>query len=402
MKILFVHDGPFYYMDNNYYTVGTLDYKNWERYLKVFDSITVGSRVIYPNEELAPKKVKLSSRDCVDFFQLPNVSNIKGKLFSQSNLNYILTEKIQEVDGLIIRLPSELGKKAAMLAQKLDKPYLIEVVGDAHDAYWYHGSISGKVYAKINSFSVKGIMKKSLFSIYVTKEYLQGRYPSSRKGLQINCSNVHINVPSKEILNIRDKNINNLKEKVEVNLGLIGSLNSKYKGIDTAIETVKYINNIEKNRSFNLHILGYGSMDYWTKFAKENNVENRVTFHPPLSDQKDVLKWLDKIDMYIHPSKTEGLPRALIEAMSRGCPSVASNVGGIPELLKREYLHNPSDYRAMGDIIVDMFNTPKKMLVASRENYIKSLEYDYSVLEEKRTNFLREYKKYIIENKAGN
>jgi len=50
----------------------------------------------------------------------------------------------------------------------------------------------------------------------------------------------------------------------------------------------------------------------------------------------DIMGFYDELDLYVQPSRSEGLPRALMEAMSRGCPAVGSSTGGIPELLDQE------------------------------------------------------------------
>ena len=46
-------------------------------------------------------------------------------------------------------------------------------------------------------------------------------------------------------------------------------------------------------------------------------------------------------------SRTEGLPRALIEAMAAGLPCIGTRVGGIPELLDDEALVAPGDAEAL-------------------------------------------------------
>ena len=51
---------------------------------------------------------------------------------------------------------------------------------------------------------------------------------------------------------------------------------------------------------------------------------------------EQIYNYLDKIDIYVHPSLQEGLPRAVIEAMSRACPCLGANTAGIPELLDSE------------------------------------------------------------------
>jgi glycosyltransferase involved in cell wall biosynthesis len=59
-------------------------------------------------------------------------------------------------------------------------------------------------------------------------------------------------------------------------------------------------------------------------------------------------------DCFVLPSKVEGMPNALMEAMSIGLPCIASDVGGIPELI-RDGVHGllvqPGDYQALADRI---------------------------------------------------
>ena len=68
-------------------------------------------------------------------------------------------------------------------------------------------------------------------------------------------------------------------------------------------------------------------------------------------DRHDVRRALDAADLFVLPSLTEGLPRALLEAMARGLPAVASDVGGIPELLASEYLVPPGQPQPLAETI---------------------------------------------------
>ena len=86
----------------------------------------------------------------------------------------------------------------------------------------------------------------------------------------------------------------------------------------------------------------------------------------------------------------EGLPRSIIEAMSRACPCVASSVGGIPELLSQSFLHTPRDYRKLARDILGLIKDTNKQIEQSMRNYEKSLEYNPLLLKEKRFNFYRE------------
>ena len=82
-----------------------------------------------------------------------------------------------------------------------------------------------------------------------------------------------------------------------------------------------------------------------------HGLADRVIFDGTLPAGEPVRQWLDGIDIYLQPSLREGLPRALIEAMSRACPAVASNVAGIPELLPQEFMHTPGDVARLAELV---------------------------------------------------
>lgn len=52
--------------------------------------------------------------------------------------------------------------------------------------------------------------------------------------------------------------------------------------------------------------------------------------------QSDVQPFLQRMDLFVLPSREEAMPVALLEAMSQGCAVIGSNVGGIPEVIEHE------------------------------------------------------------------
>jgi glycosyltransferase involved in cell wall biosynthesis len=55
-----------------------------------------------------------------------------------------------------------------------------------------------------------------------------------------------------------------------------------------------------------------------------------------LGSHDDVADLLEAADVFLLPSRAEGQPNAVLEAMSMGLPVVATRVGGVPELVRHE------------------------------------------------------------------
>ena len=66
------------------------------------------------------------------------------------------------------------------------------------------------------------------------------------------------------------------------------------------------------------------------KYVAENNLTSSVKL---LGLQSNVYGYLHDADLFTLPSNYEGIPMTLIEAMGSGLPIVASNVGGIPDMI---------------------------------------------------------------------
>ena len=93
------------------------------------------------------------------------------------------------------------------------------------------------------------------------------------------------------------------------------------------------------------------------------------------------------MDIYIQPSLQEGLPRALVEAMSTGIPAIGSNTGGIPELLNEKMIFTPKKTNQLVDIIKN--TTKSELKKEARYNYTVATDYKPSKLNSRRTEFYK-------------
>lgn len=73
--------------------------------------------------------------------------------------------------------------------------------------------------------------------------------------------------------------------------------------------------------------------------------------------------------------------------MAIGMPVLSTPVGGIPEVIDRKYLFDPTDDDAFADEICHLLETPDELTRMSKTNYLKSLEYKDDVLQKKRDCF---------------
>ncbi|MEL7378386.1 MAG: glycosyltransferase family 4 protein, partial [Bacteroidota bacterium] len=146
---------------------------------------------------------------------------------------------------------------------------------------------------------------------------------------------------------------------------------------------------------FEVLFVGPGPTNWLSALVNKLGLDDQVIFLGKLQSGKAIIQFLDGLDFYVHPSKQEGLPRTVIEAMSRGLPILASSIAGIPELLDEPYLHQPGDYKGLAEQLVIYLNKGQEEHVAmSRSNYEKSKEYDHRLLAQKRLDFWRSFAAY--------
>lgn len=392
MKALFVHDHRFYKINNEYYSPGGLPSSAWNRYLK--NTITELVVVSRGSKETNKDGLVKSSKKNVTF---DLVYEVKGGIDYYRYAGLIkkrLSKHIQNVDFVIIRTPSFFGNYAYQLCKKMNKPYVTEVVGCVWNSHWNYGNIRGKVLAPFKFFTMRFLVRNSFATLYVTQHFLQNRYPTKAE-ITTYASNVQI--PKVEVT-VRDQHINFIKRKEPqktLQIGIIGNIAIKYKGYDIAFKALKRLKDNHPEIKFKFSLVGGGDPSYINKLVKEYALEKEIEIVGTLKAGKEIFNFLDKLDLYIQPSLTEGLPRAVIEAMSRVCPILASSVGGIPELIEMKYLHKPGDDKKLYTDLKNILTNLEERISMANANFEQSKEYAQEILEERRFDFFKEAFKKI-------
>jgi glycosyltransferase involved in cell wall biosynthesis len=121
--------------------------------------------------------------------------------------------------------------------------------------------------------------------------------------------------------------------------------------------------------------------------VKQNGMAERTTFSGQVAGEDQITRALDRADLFVLPSRTEGLPRAMIEAMARGLPCIGSAVGGIPELISSDSLVPPDDAPALAAKICEVLTDRQRMARMSKENLDRVADYSEDVLRGRRERF---------------
>lgn len=153
----------------------------------------------------------------------------------------------------------------------------------------------------------------------------------------------------------------------------VGELN-KNKNHETILKTLAKLN----NQNIHYLICGNGPLkEYLENLINELNLNNQVHL---LGYRRDIASICKISDVFMFPSKREGLGMASIEAMATGLPILTSNKHGINDYSVdgvTGYKYNPIDVDGFADGIIKLMNDPELRIKMGKEN--KKIAERYSV-----------------------
>lgn len=385
MRMMYCHDGPLFrdqFGEN--YSLG-LSNQVFERYSSITDEIDLAIRIRNLKKEEIEGRMSPIDLPYLNVIDSPNLSSIKGLVVDRKNFRAELEEHAKKADFIICRLPSHIGNLGVDVAKKLNKPYLIEMVACPWDSLWNY-NFKGKFVAPFFKMATKKRVRNASHVVYVTNEFLQNRYPTL--GASTNCSNVLLNSVEDKVREERLKKIQSIPTRKMV-IGTTGSVDIKFKGQKFVIKALSKLKK-EGYTNIEYQLVGKGDPAYLKKVCEYYDVSEMVKFLGP-KKHEDVFKWLDTIDLYCQPSKQEGLPRGLIEAMSRALPAFGARTGGIPELLNDHYVVDriEKDIDKIASLIKE-FDVASMREQAIR-NHEESKLYLHRSIEERRQVFLKKF-----------
>ncbi len=317
----------------------------------------------------------LSQADMV--FDLPfarsplSITNLKA---------YKMLKKIVKDGGYdVVYCHTPVGGVLSRLAcKKLRKKGLVKVVYMAHGFHFYKGS------------------SKKNWLIYYTIEKLLAKHTDTL--ITINTEDFELAKSKLKIKDIRyvhgvgvdtDRLVcEQVKEELRQELGvskddflvlMVGELNQNKNQI-VVFNALKQI----ENKDVKLLIAGNGpNREFLEEQVKVLGLEDRIKF---LGYTRQIGKYYKVSDVFVLSSIREGLPCAVMEAMSSGLPVICSNIRGCRDLIEDEkggYLCSPKNSQDFKDAILKVYDNQdgemgefnkQKIIPFKAENVVKEIE----------------------------
>jgi glycosyltransferase involved in cell wall biosynthesis len=367
--------------DGTVWTPGQGCYEFLQRYLEIFDHVKVVGRV-QSVTRVSPDWTRRADGKGVSFVPVPYFLGPWQYLRRLFEIKRVLARVAQSTEAAILHAPSTLSTGLIEALVPARHPYALEVVGDPWDVF-APGVIRHPLRPYFRQQFSRNLQRQcqgACATAYVTKEALQRRYPARPDTYQAIYSDV-------ELTDASFVPVPRTRKSVQpINVVMVGSLDQLYKGPDVLLDAL----HICLRHGLNLQavIVGDGQYrPYLEAHAAALGLRQRIRFAGQVAPGTEVRAELDQADLFVMPSRTEGLPRALIEAMARALPCIASKVGGIPELLCQEDLIQPGDPQALAQKLTEVINTPERLTAMSRRNLDHARQYHESALRQVRRTF---------------
>ncbi len=329
----------------------------WRRYLDVFASALLVARVADVRQPSAGSVE--ASGPGLHFCALPPYEGLGGLLRHIRHVRAAVGHAVGECQAAIVRSPSPIASLTSRAVLAAGRTYGAHIVGDP-DQVFSAGAFRHPLRAPLRRFATtaqKRLSRDATAVLFVTRHVLQTKYPT--RGRAYSASDVSLDDADFVSGTVRSRGA-----VAPYTLVAVAALDQPYKGIGVLLDAVAQLQ--REGSAIRLRVVGAGRLlPDLRRQAHALGLARFVEFRGQV-DRAGVRHALESADLFVLPSLTEGLPRALLEAMAQGLPAVASDVGGVPELLAPDCLVPPGQARLLADRI-QRFLASETMLVAAGE-----------------------------------
>src|ERR1022692_1999448 len=399
MRLIVTSDSRFSLArDGSVWTKTTYDYPFWQRYLSAFDSVRIVARTKLDLE--IDSRYQAVTGLGVEFWPVPFYLGPEQFLIRRNMVRTSLTAAVGGSDALLCRVGSLLADELLPAFWGMNRPYGLEVVGDPHEAMG-PGTVKHPLRPLFRAWATRSLRKQCSRAVavaYVTRERLQRTYPCPAHSIGVSdVGQLDFRLTAKVFttnyssISCSDTDFvdraRNFQDRERPRILFVGSLAQMYKRPDLLIKAVKHL-----LQAINPIVIIVGDGKHRPELedlSHELGVSDYVHFLGELPSGKAIRNELDQATVFVMPSRTEGLPRAMIEALTRALPCIGTRVGGIPELLADEDLVDPEDVQGLANKIKEVVTNPKRLSEMSARNLKRAQDYHPEILDKRRAEFYR-------------
>ena len=381
MKTFVILDGLFTRRDGVPASNNTA-YDFFERYLDVFSEVTVVARC-FDTED--PTAAPVSGKG-VDLWALPGYQGPAGFLGALPRIVPVLYRVLRNKRTAILRVPATIPIIVGLLLFMLRRPFAVELMADPYDAYSPDALRHplSRLFQFLFTRSTGFLCRHAVAAAYVTRETLQTRYPPRAGEDAHSFTSLDLKADA-YVAATRSENDFNVENP---RLLQVAMMQNYYKGHDIALNGLAHLR--RRGVPATLRLVGDGPLrPEIEKMARELGLESSVTFCGKLAAGPDIWCEMDHADILILPSRQEGLPRVLLEAMARALPCVSSRVGGTPELMDDAQLMGSLTASDLADKVSHLISHPELLVGCSERNRALADAFDYQIVRRARIAFYR-------------
>lgn len=392
---IFVVDNSYLFKDENgdYYAHSVYSYDFLKRYLNVFDEVKFIGKVRSIKKENT-SNYNLVSGPGICIVELPWYQGGKQMLKKIPKILKSYWNAGKNVDCFAFRIAQMESFFTYYIGRRRKQPYIVEVVNDPETFTDINSFVR-----KVSVYMVKKLCKKANGASYVTERVLQSKYPNAAmKGVKGCFESYYSSVNLEE----NDIYLEPLYYEEGIKFQIVhvaNAINGDVKGHYTLIKMAERLKSA--NINFKVICIGDGTMvPQYEAYVSELGLNDNIKFIGRVHSKDALLRILRESNLMVLPTKMEGLPRTIIEAMAVGLPCLSTPIAGIPELLKEKYLFDPMDDKGFADCVIELISNPQELHQMSVENLAMAKNFTRPVLEKRRTEFYSRLRS-LVEKSRG-
>ena len=371
---------------NTYLSLLGLRKKNYQ--LSLVSGLSLESEMKYEEIKAKEKDIQILESEGIEFIQCSSLLR-RINIIKDLKAFFDIWRIIKKYNPLIVHTHSSKAGLMGRLAAKLAGTPIIVHTPHGHVFFGYFGPFKTKLFIIFEKLASRITDKIVALTNREKEDHILFKIAEEDK-FSVIYSGIELNALKESSSGEKQ----NLKKELGIpeNSLIVGTAGRlvPVKGPEFLVKASKYI--ISKYPDTYFMFTGDGSLEHDLKRkALEMGISDNIIF---LGWRDDLAKIISIYDIFVLPSLNEGMGRVLVEAMALGKSIVASNVGGIPDLViheKNGFLVPPKNPKELAKYIQILLEDEKKRekmelggkemsLNFSAENMVEKIEKLYNEL----------------------